>query len=177
MALEAVYLNLVLPQTGAAGAGTRRAWASESLALQFKQPFGRQRQHLGDRLLEQFGDEIARLEGVVLVGRVDRPLDREGQPLDLVALEAEMRFAEARGEPRAEDLQLAMLPREPELDAVPVEPRGAVAFAGGDRGDARARRYAASSRQNRGARASGCGRTCRGSSPALRDNRAARACG
>jgi len=65
----------------------------------------------------------------VLVRRVDGTPDREGKPLDRIALEAEVRFAEARREPRAEDLELAMLLRQPELDAMPVEPRCPVAFA------------------------------------------------
>ena len=47
-----------------------------------------------------------------------------------------MRFAEARREARAEDLELAVLLREPELDAVPVEPRRPVPFAGRNRRDA-----------------------------------------
>ena len=46
-----------------------------------------------------------------------------------------MRFAEARGEARAEDLQLAMLEREPEFDAVPVKPRGLVPLARRDGGE------------------------------------------
>ena len=54
-------------------------------------------------------NQVARLEGVVAVGRVHRPRDRKGQALDRVAFQAEMRFAEAGGEPRAEDLQLALL--------------------------------------------------------------------
>ena len=153
----------------------RRATSKSSRAP--SSSLGRQRQHLGDGLLERFGHQVARLEGVVLVRRVDRTPDREGQPLDRIALQAEVRFAEARGEARAEDLELAMLLRQPELDAVPVEPRRPVAFAGGNRRRCRARRCAASSRHNRGARASGCARTCRGSSPAPRDSRAARACG
>src|SRR5689334_1917060 len=44
-----------------------------------------------------------------------------------------MRFAEAGREARAEDLQLAALPREPELHAVPIEPGGAMALSGFDR--------------------------------------------
>src|SRR5207253_6700115 len=59
---------------------------------------------------------------------------REGQPLDGLALQAEMRLAEARGEPRAEDLQLTLLARQPELHAVPVNTRCALAFSSHDRG-------------------------------------------
>src|SRR5258705_8215861 len=70
------------------------------------------------------------------MGRVDGALDREGQPLDRVALQAEMRFAKARRESGAEDFQLAMLLGQPELDAVPVKPRGAVALARSNRGRA-----------------------------------------
>ena len=69
----------------------------------------------------------------MLVGRMHGPLDREGQPLDRVAFKAEVRFAEARGEACAEDLELAMLLRQPELDAVPVEPSCAVPLARRDR--------------------------------------------
>ena len=62
-------------------------------------------QHIGDGPVERLRHEVARLEGVVLVLRPNRPFDGEGQALDLLALQAEMRFAEAGGEPRAEDLQ------------------------------------------------------------------------
>src|SRR3712207_7219608 len=51
------------------------------------------------------------------------PFDREGQPLDILAFEAEMRLAKARGQARAQDLELAPLPRQPEFDAVPVDAR------------------------------------------------------
>src|SRR5438046_4448757 len=74
----------------------------------------------------------------MLVGRMYRPPDREGQPLDRVAFQAEVRFAEARGEACAEDLELAALAREPELHAVPIEARAPMAFACGDRGEAQA---------------------------------------
>ncbi len=47
-----------------------------------------------------------------------------------------MRFAEARGEPGAEDLELAMLARQAELDAVPVEPSGLVPLIRRDRREA-----------------------------------------
>ena len=47
-----------------------------------------------------------------------------------------MRFAEARGEARAQDLEFAMLPREAELDAVPVDTGRPVTFASGDGRDA-----------------------------------------
>src|SRR6185369_17320033 len=72
----------------------------------------------------------------MFVGCVDRLHDREGQPLDRAALQAEMRFAEARGETGAEDLQLAIFEREPELDAVPVKPGGLVTLVCRDRRDA-----------------------------------------
>jgi hypothetical protein len=65
----------------------------------------------------------------MFVRRVDRPLDREGQALDFIALEREMRLSEARSEPRAEDLQLTLLTDKAELDAMPVEPRSALPFA------------------------------------------------
>src|SRR4051794_20392383 len=69
----------------------------------------------------------------MLVWRVHGPLDREGQPLDRIAFQAEMRFAEARGETGAEDLEFAVLTRKAELDAVPVEPRGPMPLARRDR--------------------------------------------
>jgi hypothetical protein len=82
------------------------------------------------------GHEIARLEGVVLVRGVHRPLDREWNPLDSVALETEVGLAETRGKPRAQDLEFALLEREAELDAVPVNPSDSVTLAGGDGGKA-----------------------------------------
>src|SRR5438270_6521824 len=64
-------------------------------ALECQQALWRQGEHFGDRLLERLGYEITRLERVVLVRRVDRALDRETQPFNLLAFEAEMRLAEA----------------------------------------------------------------------------------
>src|SRR4051794_5242597 len=69
----------------------------------------------------------------MLVRRIDRATHGEGQSLDRVAFQAEMRLAEAGRQARAEDLELARLARQPELDAVPVEPRRAMPLAGGDR--------------------------------------------
>src|SRR4051812_41974734 len=69
----------------------------------------------------------------MFIWRVYRPLDRERQSLDLVALKAEMRLAEAGGETRAEDLEFPNFLREPELDAVPVQARGFVSLIGRDR--------------------------------------------
>ena len=78
--------------------------------------------------------QVARLEGVVLVGRVDGPLDREGQPLDCVALQAEVRLrrSSTRG-PAPRILSSPCSLASAELDAVPVEARGALPLAGGDR--------------------------------------------
>jgi len=70
----------------------------------------------------------------VLVGGRNCPLYAEREPLDLLALKAEMSLAEARGQARAKDLQLALLLRQPELDAVPIEPCGLVSLARLDRG-------------------------------------------
>src|SRR5690242_13213623 len=69
----------------------------------------------------------------MLVGSAHCPLDREGQPLDIVALQAEMRLAEAGGEPCAEDLQLSAFLGQPELHAVPVEARHPFPLARGNR--------------------------------------------
>src|SRR5205814_1987476 len=49
------------------------------------------------------------------------------------AFQTEVRLAEAGSEARAEDLQLAMLIGESELDAVPVDASDAVPLAGFDR--------------------------------------------
>src|SRR3954454_8408278 len=110
-------------------------WAAIS-GLYREQVLRRQSQHLGDRCLQRFRDQVARLEGIMLVWRVHRALHREGQSLDRIALQAEMRFPEARGEARAENLELAAFLRQPELDAVPIEPRRAMTLAGGNRGAA-----------------------------------------
>ena len=64
-------------------------WSAIAAAIQARRPYsiassrsGVEREHLGDRPLQRFRHQIARLEGVVPVGRADRSLDREGQPLD-----------------------------------------------------------------------------------------------
>src|SRR3954468_23809024 len=69
----------------------------------------------------------------MLIWRAYRPLDRERQSLDLAALKAEMRLAEAGGETRAEDFEFLKFLREPELDAVPIEPCGPMSLIGCDR--------------------------------------------
>ena len=138
---------------------------------------GGQRQHIGHCPVEGVRDQVARLESVVPVGGAQRPLDREGQSLDLAAFQAEMRLSEARREAGAQDLQLAILAGQAELDRVPVEFARRARPSPRRRRLRQARRCAAPSPRNRGEPASECARTCRGSSRALRGSRADRACG
>src|SRR5687767_10214718 len=103
-----------------------------------QQLLGARREDFADRRLNRFGNQVERLEHVVAIVGADRARHREGQSIDAVALETEMRLAEARGEPGAEDLEIAFFERQPELDAVPVDAGDPMAFASRDCGAAEA---------------------------------------